>query len=129
VCQVSGTTNLGEALLATGFPPNRDHAPHNNFDAYMAAKRRVRGVRRCGSAAIDLCFVADGTYDAFWERALHAWDLVAGSAIVQSAGGSVTALDGGPARLEVGHVIASNSVLHEELVRLVGERPVRCPRE
>jgi myo-inositol-1(or 4)-monophosphatase len=127
VCRVSHTSLLGDALLATGFPPNRERAPHNNFDAFVEAKRRVRGVRRCGSAAIDMCFVADGTYDGYWERALHAWDLVAGAAIVLAAGGEVTTLDGGPAQFERGHVIASNGSLHEELIGLVGECPVRYP--
>lgn len=123
-CRVSDTRVLGDALLATGFPPNREQAPDNNFDAFVTAKRRVRGVRRCGSAALDLCLVADGTYDGYWERALHAWDVVAGTAIVLSSGGQVTALDGGPANLEIGHLIASNRVLHEALLELVGEHPM-----
>jgi myo-inositol-1(or 4)-monophosphatase len=127
VCHVSDTQLLGDALLATGFPPDRDHAPHDNFAAYVRAKRQARGVRRCGSAAIDLCFVADGTYDGYWERALHAWDLVAGAAIVAAAAGRVTALDGELAQLELGHVIASNGVLHEALCEVVGERPMQLP--
>ena len=127
LCRVSDTVQPGDALLGTGFPPNRELAPHNNFDAYVAAKRRVRGIRRCGSASIDLCFVADGTYDGYWERALHAWDVVAGAAIVLAAGGQVTALDGVPARLAQGHLIASNRLLHGALLDLVGESPVQYP--
>lgn len=126
-CQVSQTSTLGDALLATGFPADREQSPYNNFDAYLRAKRRVRGVRRCGSASIDLCFVADGTYDGYWERALHAWDIVAGSAIVLAAGGQLTALDGENPRLELGHLIASNGTLQEQLIELVGERPMRLP--
>ncbi|HMA93960.1 MAG TPA: inositol monophosphatase family protein [Polyangiaceae bacterium] len=126
-CHVSDTSQLGDALLATGFPPNRERAPHNNFDAYMRAKRRVRGVRRCGSASIDLCFVADGTYDGYWERALHAWDVAAGAAIVLAAGGALTSLDGGAPRYEIGHVLASNQILHGDLLALVGESPLQVP--
>lgn len=126
-CHVSDTSQLVDALLATGFPPNRERAPHNNFDTYVRAKRRVRGVRRCGSASIDLCFVADGTYDGYWERALHAWDVVAGAAIVLAAGGTVTALDGDAPRYEIGHLLASNGILHHDLLALVGENPMQLP--
>ncbi len=128
-CRVSDTRNLDHALLATGFPPNREFSPYNNFDACQRAKRRVRGVRRCGSAALDLCLVADGTYDGYWERALHAWDLVAGTAILTAACGRVTSMDGGPARVHVGHLVASNGVLHDALLELVGESPLRLPGE
>jgi myo-inositol-1(or 4)-monophosphatase len=115
-CHVSETTELEHALVATGFPSDREHAPHNNFDSFTRIKRVVRGVRRCGSAAIDLCYVADGTYDAYWERKLSAWDLAAGSALVLAAGGQLSALDGGPANLSVGHVLASNGKLHAALL-------------
>lgn len=118
--RVSGTSALGDALVATGFPPVRDKAPANNFDSFMSVKRVARAVRRCGAAAIDLCFVADGTYDAYWERRLHLWDAAAGAAFVVGAGGSVTALDGAsPAQLDRGHIIASNGRLHAELARAV----------
>ena len=126
-CHVSHTNVLGDALLATGFPPVRERAPHNNLDAYVRAKPMVRGIRRCGSASIDLCFVADGTYDGYWERALHAWDIVAGAAIVLAAGGRVSALDGTQARLEIGHIIASNGHLHDTLLETVGENPMQLP--
>jgi myo-inositol-1(or 4)-monophosphatase len=119
-CAVSATTDLRHALVATGFPPNRDRAPDNNFDAFMAVKRAVQAVRRCGSAAIDLCMVADGTYDAYWERRLHAWDTTAASAVVLGAGGTVTALDGGPPDYHVGHIVASNGLVHRAVVDVLG---------
>ena len=122
-CRVSSTTALGDALLATGFPPDRSQEPDNNFPAFTRVKRRCRGVRRCGSAAIDLCLVADGTYDGYWERRLHAWDVAAGAAIVLGAGGTLTALDGGPAKLEVGHLVASNGQIHQALLELAGDPP------
>jgi myo-inositol-1(or 4)-monophosphatase len=118
-CATSAESDLGDALLATGFPAARDHAPDDNFDTFVAVKRAARGVRRCGSAAIDLCMVADGTYDAYWERRLHAWDVVAGSAVVLAAGGTVTALDGGPPDYHVGRVVASNGHLHRALLDVI----------
>ncbi len=118
-CHVSATDELGHALVATGFPSDRSGVPHNNFDSFTRIKRVVRGVRRCGSAAIDLCYVADGTYDGYWERKLNSWDLAAGSALVLGAGGTLTALDGGPADLSVGHVLATNGALHGSLVALL----------
>lgn len=118
--RVSETAELRSAMIATGFPPVRDRAPENNFDSFMSVKRAARAVRRCGAAAIDLCFVADGTYDAYWERRLHLWDAAAGAAFVLGAGGSVTALDGvSPAKLDRGHIIASNRRLHAALAKAV----------
>ena len=118
-CRVSATTELAHALVATGFPSDRSQAPGNNFDAFVTVKKQVRGIRRCGSAAIDLCLVADGTYDAYWERRLNAWDVMAGSALVLAAGGTLSALDGTPPDLSVGHVLASNGLVHEHLLNLV----------
>jgi len=118
-CRVSETCELDQALVATGFPSDRSQAASNNFSAFTRVKPRVRGVRRCGSAAIDLCLVADGTYDAYWERRLNAWDLMAGSALVLAAGGQLSALDGTPPDLSVGHVLASNGRLHSAISSLV----------
>ena len=115
-CSVSATTDLGEALVGTGFPPERERTPDNNFESFVAVKRRARAVRRCGSAALDLCLVADGTYDGYWERRLHAWDVVAGSALVLAAGGAVTSLDGGAPDYHIGHLVASNGLVHAALV-------------
>jgi len=76
-------------------------------------------VRRCGSAALDLCLVADGTYEGYWERRLHVWDVTAGAALVRAAGGRVTALDGGSADWRVGRLVASNGHIHDALVDAV----------
>jgi myo-inositol-1(or 4)-monophosphatase len=119
ICHVSETSELADALLATGFPPDRQTAPGNNLDTFTRVQKVARGVRRCGSAAIDMCLVGDGTYDAYWERRLNAWDLAAGAAVVLSAGGTISALDGGPADLSVGHVIASNGRIHAQLQSVV----------
>ncbi len=123
-CVVSTTEAFDSALVATGFPPNRDAAPANNFASFIAVKHAARAVRRCGSAAIDLCMVADGTYDAYWERRLGVWDVAAGCAIVLAAGGKITALDGGAPAYHVGHVAVSNTRVHGELLAALarGER-------
>ncbi len=119
-CGVSDTEELGNALLATGFPyRNRDLAPGNNFDSFIAVKKKCRAVRRCGSAAIDLCLVGDGTYAGYWERGLNAWDLAAGAAVVLAAGGRLSNLRGGLADVGTGDVVASNGRIHQELVDLL----------
>lgn len=118
-CHVSETSELDQALLGTGFPADRRVAPQNNLDTFARVKKVARGVRRCGSAAIDMCLVADGTYDAYWERRLNAWDVAAGAAVVLAAGGTLSALDGGPVDLTVGHLIASNGRVHAALQRLI----------
>lgn len=120
-CSVSTVDDLRQSLLATGFPPNRDVSPDNNFDTFTRVKRRVQGIRRCGSAAIDCCLVGDGTYDAFWERSLHVWDLAAGCAVALGGGATLTSLTGGEPDLTVGNVVLSNGRIHDALVALVSQ--------
>jgi myo-inositol-1(or 4)-monophosphatase len=122
-CRVSGTTELRRSLLGTGFPLDRSKAPENNLGSFARVIQEVQGVRRCGAAAIDCCFVADGTYDAYWERALHPWDLAAGAAIALEAGGRFTSLSGEPPDLRAGNVILSNGHIHEALVALLRDAP------
>lgn len=117
--EVSEIANLEDALLATGFPPDRSRAPENNFATFQHVKMHVGAVRRCGAAALDMCFVAEGTYEGYWERRVHAWDLVGGAAVVLSAGGRITALDASPAKLTEGNVLATNGLLHDAMVELV----------
>lgn len=118
-CVVSPVAALAKSMIGTGFPPNRDVAPHNNFGSFIEVKRAAQAVRRCGAAALDVCFVADGTYEGFWERHLHAWDICAAGALLLAAGGHITALDGGPADYHAGHVVASNGKIHDELVAAI----------
>lgn len=119
-CSVSTTNLVSEALLATGFPPVRDRPPADNFGSFASVKRASRAVRRCGAAAIDLCMVADGTYDGYWERSLYPWDSAAGAAILVSAGGTVTSLVGGQPDYFEGSLVATNGSLHAELVATIG---------
>lgn len=119
ICHVSETSELEQSLVATGFPPDRRTAPQNNLDTFVRVKKVVQGVRRCGSAAIDMCLVGDGTYDAYWERRLNGWDTAAGAAVVLAAGGRLTSLTGGEVDLTIGHLIASNGRVHDALSALV----------
>ncbi len=112
---VSQTATLGRALLVTGFPYDRGTAERNNFAAWEHMQRRAGAVRRLGAASLDLCFVACGWLDGYWEFNLKAWDLSAGAIIVTEAGGKVTSLDGGAFRSSRGEVLATNGRLHDEL--------------
>lgn len=120
-CRVSETRTLGDSLLATGFPADRTREPENNLPTFARVMRVSRGVRRCGSAAIDCCMVADGTFDGYWERALHAWDVAAGAAIALAAGARLTSRTGGPVDITVGHLALTNGHIHDELVALIGD--------
>lgn len=88
--KVSGKTRLDRSVVATGFPVDKDTNPDNNLDNVARVMPRVRGLRRLGSAAIDLCYVAAGFLDGYWELNLHAWDASAGLLILEEAGGSYT---------------------------------------
>ena len=118
-CRVSETLTLRDALLATGFPADRSKAPENNLQTFSRVQAHARGVRRDGSAALDCCFVADGTFDGYWERRLYAWDVVAGCAIATAAGARLTSMSGGPADLTIGHLALTNGRIHSELVELI----------
>ena len=112
---VSRTARLAESLVATGFPSHKRHKnPNINF--YHQITLRSHGVRRAGSAALDLCYVACGRFDAFWEFNLNPWDTAAGVLLVQEAGGKVTNFTGGPFALNSREVLASNTLLHAEML-------------
>jgi myo-inositol-1(or 4)-monophosphatase len=114
----SATDRLSGALLVTGFPYARNPI-QDNLAEWAAFTAAAQGTRRLGSAALDLCFVACGWLDGYWERALHPWDLVAGAAIVEGAGGRATDLDGSPFDGRTGRVLASNGPLHEQMTRIL----------
>jgi myo-inositol-1(or 4)-monophosphatase len=115
-CTVTTIASFEDALLATGFPYDRRTSPDNNFDAFVAIKQRCQAVRRCGSAALDLCLVADGTYEGYWERKIKPWDLAGGSAIVRAAGGKVTDFEDDATFLSTGNVVATNGAIHRTLL-------------
>ena len=101
--------------MATGFPSHKRHKNPNIF-FYHQITLRTHGVRRAGSAALDLCCVACGRFDGFWEFNLNPWDTAAGVLIVQEAGGKVTDMRGGPFQLNSRETLASNQLVHPVLV-------------
>jgi myo-inositol-1(or 4)-monophosphatase len=115
--EVTDTSRLIEALLSTGFAYDRQR--HPNLAAWCRLSEQSRGLRRCGSAALDLCYVACGRYDGFWEAGLAAYDVAAGALLVEEAGGRVTDYDGGDDWLFGRAIVATNGTLHETLRREV----------
>ncbi len=115
--QVSARPTLDGAVVATGFP--YDHREHDYTPPLAAVLGRVQGVRRMGTASLDFSWVAAGRFDGFWELGLAPWDTAAGLLLVTEAGGTVTAVSGGPATPETRLVVASNGRVHEELRSLV----------
>lgn len=113
--RVSETTEMIDAILATGFPYRRGELPNNNLANFNEMFLSVRGLRRMGSAAIDLAYCAAGRLDAYWELHLSPHDVAAGALLVREAGGQVTDLDGGQNWLRGGHIAAGPRELHAEL--------------
>jgi len=113
--RVSATANLRESLLITGFPYDRAQFPHV-VRLLGALLDRSQGVRRSGAAALDLCYVAAGRADGYWERFVRPWDVAAGTLIVAAAGGRVTDFRGGPFDVHCGEAVATNGTIHDELL-------------
>ena len=113
---VSKATQLKECLVATGFPSHKRHKNPNIF-FYHQITLQTHGVRRAGSAALDLCNVACGRFDGFWEFNLNPWDTAAGVLIVEEAGGKSTRFDGSPFRIDSRETLASNGVVHDALIQ------------
>jgi myo-inositol-1(or 4)-monophosphatase len=113
--KVSAQSNLERALLATGFSYNIKHARKNNLGLFARMAKRAQGIRRLGSAAIDLCWLAAGRIDGFWELYLHPWDTAAGKLIVQEAGGIVTRFDGREYSIVHKDILASNGRIHRAM--------------
>jgi myo-inositol-1(or 4)-monophosphatase len=112
---VSKTAVLAEALVATGFPSRKRHQ-NPNIHFYHEITLRSHGVRRAGSAALDLAYVAAGRLEGFWEFNLNPWDTAAGILLVEEAGGRVTNFAGGKFRLNSEETLVSNGLIHDELV-------------
>ena len=114
--RVSKIAQLKESLLATGFPSHKRHKNPNIF-FYHEITLKTHGVRRPGSAALDLCNVASGRFDGFWEFNLNPWDTAAGALIVEEAGGKVSRFDGTPFELNSRETLASNGLVHDALIQ------------
>lgn len=113
--RVSQVERLGDAVLATGFPYRRNELAHSNLENFARFFYDVQGMRRMGSAAMDLAFVAAGRLDGFWELHLAPHDVAAGALLVREAGGIVTDADGGEDWLRGGHIVAAGPALHEAI--------------
>lgn len=124
--QVSKVNSLDKSLLATGFPYDRQTNPDNNYAEFCALTQSSQGVRRGGSAALDLAYVAAGRLDGYWERGIKPWDIAAGVLLVEEAGGQVSHYDMQPLNLFSGFILATNghchSLLSEKIVQ-VRSRP------
>ena len=119
---VSSTTRLQRALLATGFAYDIGTSKRNNLGLFARMAKKVEGVRRPGSAAIDLCWLAAGRIDGFWELKLHPWDTAAAKLIVEEAGGKVSRIDGREYSILDDDVLASNGRLHAKLQKALTSR-------
>ena len=116
---VNINSNLEESLLVTGFPYNIKEDPFDVVKKFNDFLLTARAVRRLGSAAIDFCYVASGVFDGFWEVHLSPWDFCAGELIVTEAGGKVTDFNGNPITLETRQFLASNGVVHDEMLKIL----------
>ena len=119
--KVSGQHELKLSLLATGFPYDKADSERDNIGYFAAFTKRVRGIRRAGSAAMDLVYVACGRLDGFWEIKLKPWDIAAGALIVAEAGGQATELSGKDPDIFVGDIVASNGLIHRDILSVIEE--------
>ena len=113
---VSNNDNLELSVLVTGFPYNVADNPDYAFERFTTLTKKARAVRRLGSAALDLCYVAKGVFDGFWEVSLFPWDICAGKLLVLEAGGSVTDFNGNEISVFAKQILASNKKVHQQLI-------------
>ena len=118
---VSQTPRLLDALLVTGFPYDVHQKAQDLVGLFGAFLGRGRAVRRLGSAALDLCYVAAGRFDGFWEQYLKPWDVAAGALVVEEARGRITGMDGSPFEAAAGHLVASNGHVHDDMLAVIRE--------
>ncbi|MBE9537000.1 MAG: inositol monophosphatase [Proteobacteria bacterium] len=116
---VSGTSILKRSLLATGFPYDRATSKDNNVDNFNAFILKAQGIRRMGSAALDLCYTAAGRFDGYWEMKLSPWDSAAGSVILEEAGGRISDFSGGPYSIYGKELLVSNRLIHDEMITVL----------
>lgn len=121
--QVSQTAQLEDSLLVTGFAYDRRETVDNNYAEFCHLTDLTQGVRRSGSAALDLAHVACGRLDGYWERGISPWDIAAGVIILEEAGGKVTAYDGSPLIIESGRILATNGKIHHVLSQELTQLP------
>ncbi len=116
---VSSKSDFNTAFLVTGFPYNWPDGPEHPIKVFEKLILEGLPIRRLGSAAIDLCWVACGRFDGFWEYNLQAWDVAAGYLIVQEAGGKITDFDGAPANVFTKQTLATNGLIHDAMLKVI----------
>lgn len=123
---VSKTTELGHAILATGFPYDIRESEFDNLDHFARFAKSARAIRRMGAAALDLAWTAAGRFDGFWEMKLSPWDFAAATILCQEAGAVITDFEGRPFTLSRGQAVVANPILHPQLLEVIGQG--RFPR-
>ncbi len=126
--RVSATPTLDKSLLSTGFPYDLRTSRENNLNHFSNFAMRAQAIRRAGSAALDMCYVGCGRFDGFWELKLKPWDVAAGSLVVKEAGGRLTDFNDSPFSIYGYEVIASNGLIHQEMVEVVNLKTVVTPQ-
>ena len=122
--RVSGVKKMEMALIGTGFPFKNKDDTKNYLNTFEKVFLNCGDIRRTGSAALDLAYIAAGRLDGFWEAGLQTWDIAAGALMIKEAGGSVTDFAGGETYLEHGNIVAGNTKVHKELLQMIGAQ--RC---
>ena len=115
---VTRTKELSTSMLGTGFAYMRDDELKHALDLFLKFSLNTHGIRRFGAAALDLCYVASGIYDGFYERTLSPWDVAAGSLLIQEAGGKISNYKGEPVSIYDKEILASNGLIHDEMTKI-----------
>jgi len=117
--KVSKANDFSKSLLSTGFPYDIRRSKNNNLNHFSNFAVKAQAIRRMGSAAIDLAYLACGRFDGFWELKLHVWDVAAAALIIQEAGGNITDFNGGEYSMYKDNILASNGLIHEEMIQVL----------
>lgn len=124
--KVSNISSIGKALLSTGFPYDVHYSAENNLNYFSAFTLKAQAIRRAGSAALDLCYVACGRFDGFWEMKLSPWDTAAGGLIVLESGGKMTDFKNNSFNIREKEVLATNGLIHNEMLETIAKAGEQC---
>jgi myo-inositol-1(or 4)-monophosphatase len=120
--KVSTNDDIQKSVLVTGFPYNVEENPDNAFEHFISFLKNARAIRRLGSAAIDMCYVAEGVFDGFWEVFLHPWDLCAGKLLIEEAGGVVSDFEGNPINIYSKQILATTNELQNKMISILSRK-------
>jgi myo-inositol-1(or 4)-monophosphatase len=119
---VSDTETVSDSLLVTGFPYIMENGKEKLMQRFSSCLAAAQGIRRLGSAALDLCFVACGRFDGYWEENLKPWDTAAGMLVARESGGIVTEFNAEPFQIENNQILATNGKIHQEMITLLNAK-------